>query len=232
MRCIAHRGFAGVHPENTIPAVEAAVKAGADAVEVDVRRCATGELVVIHDRTVDRVTDAAGSVAELSLAELRSLRVLHSHGGIPTLDSVYHAVPAERAINIELKERGIAGDALDIADGYDNPTLVSSFEEDAIREARASRATSLAYLVARDTGGQLDRARRLGVDAIHPRVELCTPAFVEAAHDEGLAVNAWTVTSREDAATLAAAGVDGLIADAPDYCSASGLTDSQDSDEV
>lgn len=229
MRCIAHRGFAGVYPENTIRAVEAAVEAGAGAVEVDVRRCGTGELVVIHDRTVDRVSDATGTVTDLSLDELQSLQVLHSHEGIPTLDSVYETVPAEIAINVELKERSIAGDALDIAERYDNSTLVSSFEEDALREARAAGATSLAYLVARNTGGQIDRARRLATDAIHPRVELCSPTFVEAAHDAELAVNAWTVVSREAASTLARAGVDGLIADAPAYCSAGNVKDSPDS---
>ena len=67
MRLIAHRGFAAVHPENTVRAVRAAARV-ADAVEVDVRRCATGELVVIHDATVDRVTDGTGPVADHSLA--------------------------------------------------------------------------------------------------------------------------------------------------------------------
>lgn len=153
---------------------------------MDVRRCGTAELVVIHDRTVDRVTDASGTVDGFSFEELQSLRVLNSSERIPTLDAIYDVVPAEIALNVELKERGIVGDILDIADGYDNSTLVSSFEEDAIREARATGATSLGYLAARNTGGQLDRARRLGADAIHPRVELCTPAYVELAHDADL----------------------------------------------
>ncbi len=229
MRCIAHRGFAGVHPENTLRAVRAAVEAGADAVEVDARRCDSGELVVVHDRTVDRVTDATGTVGDLPLADLQSLRVLDTHEGIPTLDAIYDAVPGDVPINVELKERGIAADALDVVAGHDNRTLLSSFDEETLREARTVGAESLAYLVARNTGGQLDRARRLAVDAIHPRVQVCTPSFVEIAHDAGLSVNAWTVRSREDTAQLAAAGVDGLIADAPAYCPGSDIKDSPDS---
>jgi len=92
MRCIAHRGFAGEYAENTVGAVASAADI-ADWVEVDVRRCGTGELVVVHDETVDRVTDSTGEVAELSQAELAQLNVLRKRWGIPTLAEVLE-VPA------------------------------------------------------------------------------------------------------------------------------------------
>ena len=111
MRLIAHRGFAGVNPENTLTAVGEAATV-ADAVEVDIRRCATGELVVVHDETVDRVTDGEGPVADHSLAELRGLDVLGTGEGVPTLEAVLEAVPDGVGANVELKEPGTAADAL------------------------------------------------------------------------------------------------------------------------
>jgi glycerophosphoryl diester phosphodiesterase len=69
----AHRGRSGVAPENTLAAFEAAVDLGADFLELDVRRSADGEIVCIHDATVDRTTDGTGAVADLTLAELRAL---------------------------------------------------------------------------------------------------------------------------------------------------------------
>jgi len=75
MRLIAHRGFLSVNPENTVAAVEAAA-AVADGIEIDVRRCGSGEPVVIHDETVDRVTDGRGAVDEHTVADLAALDVL------------------------------------------------------------------------------------------------------------------------------------------------------------
>jgi glycerophosphoryl diester phosphodiesterase len=127
VRCIAHRGFAGRYTENTLPAVEAAAAAGADCIEVDVRRCGSGDLVVVHD---DRLTDATGAVADTPLSTLVSLSVLDSGAGIPTLDAVFEAVPDDVALNLELKESGLAADTLAVADAHDNDVLVSSFERE------------------------------------------------------------------------------------------------------
>jgi glycerophosphoryl diester phosphodiesterase len=77
MDLIAHRGCAGQHPENTVRAVRKSSRRF-PAVELDVRRCRTGELVVFHDETVDRVTDGTGSVAAMDWDRLRSLEVLES----------------------------------------------------------------------------------------------------------------------------------------------------------
>ncbi|MBL4850336.1 MAG: glycerophosphodiester phosphodiesterase [Planctomycetes bacterium] len=67
-----HRGARGLAPENTLPAFEAAAEVGVDALEFDVHRTRDGQMVVIHDDTVDRTSDGKGAVAELTLAELRT----------------------------------------------------------------------------------------------------------------------------------------------------------------
>lgn len=235
MDCIAHRGFAETYPENTLAAVraaggtdaganvrtetgpDAAADAGptADAVEVDVRRCGSGELVVIHDEAVGRVTDATGRVADLTLGQLRELDVLGTGAGVPTLDEVFEA--AAVPLNVELKERGLAGDALERADDAAADAWYSAFDPVAV-EAVRERGGEAALLFAEEADGALDRARRLGCAVAHPHHSLCDAGFVERAGEAGLTVNAWTVRSPETAAELAAAGVDGLIADAPSYC--------------
>ncbi len=226
VQCIAHRGFAGVAPENTLRAVRAAVDAGADAVEVDVRRCASGDVVCCHDETVDRVTDGTGAVADLTRAELADLDVLGSGAGVPPLAAVVEAVPPEVGLNVELKERGIASDVLDHLAGTGGDWWLSSFDIEAIRTAsRAGRDRAsipdpvpVAPLVAPGRADPLAAATGTDAVAVHPHQDLCTPDLVTRAHDAGLAVTAWTVRSEVTARGLREAGVDGLIADAPAYC--------------
>ena len=222
MDCIAHRGFAETNPENTLAAVRAAgEEPAADAVEVDVRRCGSGELVVIHDGTVDRVTGGTGRVADLALARLRGLDVLGTGAGIPTLAEVLEATAVP--LNVELKERGLAGDALALADEAGTDAWYSAFDPVAVEEVR-EHGGDAALLFAEDAADALERARRLDCAAVHPHHSLCDAAFVGRARAAGLAVNAWTVRSHRTAAALAEAGVDGGIADAPGYCRGSRTT--------
>jgi glycerophosphoryl diester phosphodiesterase len=218
VRCIAHRGFAEVNPENTVTAVRSAAD-HADAVEVDVRRCGSGDLVVIHDESVDRVTDGSGRVADLTADELGALAVLDADEGIPTLTSVLEAVPEGVELVLDLKEAGIAADALTRADEAGVDVLVSAFSVEILDEATDAGADRLAYLAAEgDEQGMLNVARDLGCEAIHPHWQLCVDAFVDRAHDADLEVNAWTVPSRHDTEALAHVGVDGVIVDRPDVC--------------
>ena len=232
MNCIAHRGFADTYPENTLTAIRRALEAGADGVEVDVRRCGSGEPVVIHDETVDRVTDRSGAVSALSRSELADCSVLGTGDGVPTLDAVCEALPADVRLHLELKEVGVAADAVVLAADYPFGLLVSSFEPAALEAAADVGDVPLAYLfgsgrdlplVSRlqsDPDATLATARDLGCAAVNPHWSHCDAAFVERAHSAGFAVNAWTVRSQDTADTLAAAGVDGLISDAPEVCHA------------
>ncbi|MFB6165982.1 MAG: glycerophosphodiester phosphodiesterase [Haloarculaceae archaeon] len=218
MRCIAHRGFAETNPENTLAAVRDA-SGVADGVEVDVRRCGSGDLVVIHDASVDRVTDATGRVADFTADELADLDVLGSGEGVPTLAAVCEAIPGDVELNVELKERGLAAEALDAADDAGVDVLVSSFLVEALREAADAGADRLAYLTEEDgRDGILNVARTEGCTAVHPHWQLCVDDFVDRAHEAGLTVNAWTVPSRHDAEALDHVGVDGVIADRPAVC--------------
>ncbi|HZB01499.1 MAG TPA: glycerophosphodiester phosphodiesterase, partial [Actinomycetota bacterium] len=142
---VAHRGASVEQPENTIEAFAAAIDAGADAVEFDVRLTADGVPVVMHDPDVSRTTDGRGIVSALTLAEVRRLRIALPGGGaagVPTLDESLGCLSGRAAADIELKhgsdEPGndaLASpaleptlEALDRA-SFVGPVLLSSFDE-------------------------------------------------------------------------------------------------------
>jgi glycerophosphoryl diester phosphodiesterase len=216
--CIAHRGFAGVNPENTVQAVRAAASAGADWVEIDVRRCGSGELVVFHDATLDGLTGATGSVAATPLETLQSLSIGDSDAGVPTLAEVFEALPGGVGLNVELKERGLAADCLAVFDRYDTEVLVSSFDADTLQAVAERSSVPLALLFANGPDAALDTATSLGCAAVHPYRRCCDAGFINTAHGAGFDVNAWTVKTETQADRLAALDVDGLIVDAPACC--------------
>ena len=112
---IAHRGFAGKYPENTVRAVRGAVDDGADAVEIDVQPTADGDVVVFHDRRLDGpagdhgLTDGSGVVWEQPTATVTSARVLDTEECVPPLSDVLNATPADVLVNVELKNPGSDG---------------------------------------------------------------------------------------------------------------------------
>ncbi|RLM68611.1 glycerophosphodiester phosphodiesterase [Halorubrum sp. Atlit-26R] len=212
---IGHRACADQYPENTIGAIERAAP-HVDAVEIDVRRCASGELVVFHDAELDRLTGASGRVADTNWKDLRELTVLDSGEPIPRLKEVFDAVPDEVPVNVELKETGVADDALDVAQRADNEVLFSSFHPEALASLRdLEPGTDRALLVwDGDPESVVETATDLGCVAVHPPIDLATEStVVERAQEAGLTVNAWTASDREDAEKLLAAGVDGIISD-------------------
>ncbi|MDG5820435.1 glycerophosphodiester phosphodiesterase [Natronococcus sp. A-GB7] len=216
MRLIAHRGFAATAPENTIAAVQSAA-AHADAVEFDVRRCGSGELVVVHDETTDRVTGVEGAVVDTPLEELRSLSVLDSGERIPTLEEMLAAVPDHLEINLEMKAEGIAADVLDALEGVENRVVVTSFllpELRAIRELDREQPTGL--LVSRRLETPVTTAVELDCDVIGANYWRClTTRLVERAKRVDLEIHAWAIERWTTARLLGLCGVDCISADRP-----------------
>ncbi|MCL9813326.1 glycerophosphodiester phosphodiesterase [Natranaeroarchaeum aerophilus] len=217
MRVIAHRGFAADAPENTVSAIERASRV-ADSIEFDVRRCGSGELVVVHDEQIDRVTDGTGRVGDLSLSELQSFKVLGSGESIPTLEDVLAAIPADVDLNVELKETDIAGDVLDVLGRVENDCIVSSFSADALREVRSlDRSVATAFISGRLRDEPIRRAVELGCEYVHPRFSLLLYSpLLSRARTVDLDVNVWTVNEPLLARAMAWRGVDGIATDAVD----------------
>ena len=216
MRLIAHRGFAATAPENTVAALRSAAEV-ADAVEFDVRRCGSGELVVIHDETIDRVTGGVGAVADSSLEELKTHTVLESGERVPTLEEALEALPPTVEVNLEIKDLDVAADVLDAIEGLPNRVVTTSFltpELRTIRELDPDQPTGL--LVSRRLESPVTTAVELDCDVIGANYWRClTTGLVPRAKSVGLEVHSWSIERRPMAKLLALRGVDYVSADRP-----------------
>lgn len=209
MRVIGHRGCPDHFPENTVAAVRGAAP-HVDWVEVDVQRCASGEIVVFHDEALDRLTGASGRVRDTTLATLSSLTVGDSDERIPTLVNLLDELPAGTGLNVELKHAGMGREVVDLLGDQPNEAVVSSFQPAALSPVDGVPA---ALLFADEFDGNLGQAADLNCGFVHPHREIVDGEAVERAHEQGVEVNAWTVRTAGEARRLRAAGVDGLIVD-------------------
>ena len=138
MRVVAHRGRASRGPENTLAAVERAVP-HVKTVEIDVRRCESGEVVAVHDATLGRLTGVDRRVSDTPWTILRDPRVLGSGARIPRLRDVVEALPATVGLNVERKEHGLAADVETLVAGHPD-VWASSFDAGALAETSLPRA--------------------------------------------------------------------------------------------
>lgn len=215
MEIIGHRGCAEQFPENTLLAIREAARR-LPAVELDVRRCESGELVVFHDETLERVTDADGRISETPWADLRELTVLESDESIPRLETALGAVPDETTVQLELKEQGIAADTVQLAMAAGVDVRVSSFNPEAIAEVRETPLdVPNGLLFGDEPESNLSRAVDLDCTHVFPHYDLCVETdLVSAARDHGFDVIAWKAARTvDDVRALREAGVDGVTAD-------------------
>lgn len=218
---IAHRGASADAPENTIAAFALAAEQGAHGIEFDVRLSADGNIVIMHDDTVERTTNGTGRVSKMSAAALREL---DAGGGqpVPTLDEVFEAFGPSMLYNVELKEFSLWGKGLEeaVADRIDayhlhNQVVVSSFNPLAVRRARrhlsATTMTGLVWMKGpRNVRHLLAPAR-----ADHPHYSLVDEAYMAWARERGLRVHTWTVDDEQEARRLVALGVHALLTNRP-----------------
>ena len=134
---IAHRGASGHAPENTLAAFRKAVEMGVDGIEMDIHLSADDEVVVIHDSTLDRTTDAEGQVAGLSLAEIREADAGDGER-VPTLGEALDAIPLDVLAFVEIKAAAATPHAVRIVQEMDrlDQVVVISFDSDALRTLR------------------------------------------------------------------------------------------------
>lgn len=223
----AHRGASGTAPENTLPAFELAVQEGADGIEIDVHLTADGEVVVIHDETLDRTCGVPGRVADLPASEVTAPPATNGRPGypgarVPLLTEVLDLVEATGiTVNIELKsnqpalpdavhrlvqQRGMA--AAVVYSAFNHFHLV------ALKEL--GTAALLAPLLSQPLVDVWDYAARNGFGAIHPPLQLLAiPGLVTQCHRLGITVNVWTPNTPSAWETARALGVDAVITNYP-----------------
>src|SRR5690606_10045478 len=153
MKKIGHRGAKGHAPENTLESIKKALSLGVDGIEIDVHRCASGELVVFHDFTLDRMTDTSGEISKFTLNQLKKVKV-KGHNQIPTLSEVLKFIDNKCLLNVELKGYDTAKEASRLIDffvekkGWDySNIIVSSFQFDLLEQVyRVNKKITLGVL--------------------------------------------------------------------------------------
>lgn len=243
---IAHRGGAGLRPENTMLAFSNAVTLGVDLLELDVHRTTDDQLVIIHDDTLERTTNGTGNVNEKTLSELQQLDAGYSWSAddgktfpyrgqgviIPTLEELFTAYPT-MAMNIEIKGSNpeIAEELCQMIRQHhkENSVLVASFNKkplDNFRQICPEIATTAAedevrsffylFLVRLSYLYKNDRMLALQLPEEGGGFKLLTKELINAAHERGIRVDAWTINESADIERLLPLGLDGIITDYPD----------------
>ncbi|KEK25543.1 glycerophosphodiester phosphodiesterase [Bacillus gaemokensis] len=226
----AHRGVKGTHPENTMIAFQEAERVGAHGIELDVHLSKDGELVVIHDETVDRTTNGMGLVSEKTVAELQALDA-GSHkdssfheAKIPTLREVFIWLSTTNLqLNIELKTDvihypNIEGKVVDLVREYhlSNQIIFSSFNHESVSLlAEIAPEIPRAILYDEPLSDPIIEAQKREAVGLHPNFKLLTKEFVQAAQEQGYVFRPYTINKRKDLQTMIDYGVDVIITDWP-----------------
>ena len=172
---IGHRGAMGYIAENTLPSIKKAIDLGANGVEIDIYRCASGELVVFHDKTLEKLTNATGYIEELDIDSIQKIEVLEGYT-IPTLNEVLDLIKGRIFINIELKGSQTAIKTNEILNNYlknnvwaYDKFLISSFDWDELKIFRkVNQKVPVAVITEDDPLDAIPVALELNAVAINP----------------------------------------------------------------
>ncbi len=235
MQVHAHRGASAYAPENTLPAFELAIQMGADGFETDVHLTADGIYAVSHDGKLGRCCNGTGNIEEMTLAQIRRFDFgawfapAFAGTAIPTLDELLDTAGWMDVVNIELKGPLPAGADVDAAldtlyetigrHGCLPRAIVSTFEHvlgARLKERHPDLRLGLLYSDRLSVEETLALAARHRADAIHPLLGSLTPEIVTACHENGIAVNVWTVDAPADIQRAIGLQVDGIITNVPD----------------
>jgi glycerophosphoryl diester phosphodiesterase len=227
----AHRGASLDAPENTLPAFREALRCGADLVELDCRPCADGSWIVLHDATVDRTTDARRVTGKrqirldrLSIEEAQAfdagswLNTKWRGVRIPTLEEACRFIAPQAVVLIERKD-GSAASLIEFLEQADllSRVVVQAFDWAFLSACRELCPDVVLFgLGAGDlTDAHLAQAQAMGLVGVNWSAATLGPTRIEAAHEQGLRVWAWTVDHPNFARELIGHGLDGLVTNAP-----------------
>jgi len=226
----AHRGGRRWAPENTLAAFKRSIDLGVDGIELDIHKCKSGELVVIHDDTVDRTTGGTGRVKDMTWQELSALDAgtwydkKFAGEKLPLLQQVLDLVDGKLTINVEIKNcptvyPGIENDLIKMLDQYKYPDkiVISSFDHQIIHNIhQKTKRYKLALLGDSIVFNLPAYADSVGAKCWNPDFDCVRTDSVKAAHDHDLEINTWTVNKAEDWQHACDLHVDTIITDDPE----------------
>ena len=215
---IGHRGARGHAPENTLTAIEQGIALHAHLVEFDVQATSDGQLVLLHDATLDRTTNGHGPIAQHHWNDLKQLKGKDGQP-LPLLADALHAASGRTGVMIEIKGEGTAKAICRTVQEvqFSGPVIYASFLHDELLAVRREEphAHTLALIEAipvnRTAFAKDAQATHVGV-----AFETLTPSFLKALHDRSLRVFVYTVNEPVDIQMAKTMGVDGIISDYPE----------------
>ncbi len=240
---IAHRGGAGIFPENTLAAMRGAAALGVDALDMDARLSADGVLFAFHDSSLARTTGESGEVGASDAARMESLNAAARFAGesapqrVPRIAEILREfAPSPLLFVIELKDGGEKGKhaakqlAQIIAElNLQKRVIVGSFDGETLAAFRAASGGEVATSAAKGEATAAVVLVKLGLGFLRSSpaaalqiptrgagMDLTSPAFIRGAQENGLAVHYWTINAAQDMSPLAQAGADGIFSDYPD----------------
>ncbi|MDF2960939.1 MAG: glycerophosphoryl diester phosphodiesterase [Paenibacillus sp.] len=226
---IAHRGAKGEAPENTLAAFQLGLEQGCDAIELDIHLSKDGEIIVIHDYTLDRTTDMTGTVNEMTLEEIkradagRWFDAKYEGERVPTLEEVFDLVPADVMINVEVKNtygRQIEPALLELMKRKDrmHNVVVSSFDHKSLLFLKLlDPEVKIGLLYDFNAGRHSALTASIGapVYSLHPGYKRIDKEDIADAIAQGLQVYAWTINDEDHMAEAVSCEVSGIITDYP-----------------
>lgn len=223
MQKIGHRGAKGYAIENTLESFQKAIELNVDAIELDVHVCKSGELIVFHDFTLERLTNGLGEVAKFTLEQLKKLKITEKQT-IPTLEETLHFIDKRCKVNIELKGRNTAEPTSKTIEAFVKNSgwnysnfIVSSFQyEELATFSKLNTTIPLAVLTQASVQQAIDWAIEFKATHIHPHFSLLTTDNCNFAIEKGLKINTWTVNDVLDIEHVKRFTIDGIISDFPD----------------
>lgn len=230
-KIFAHRGASAYAPENTVEAFALAMEQGADGIELDVQMTKDDQVVVIHDETIDRVSDGTGAVRDYTLEELKKFHFSnhmenYENAVIPTLKEVLDLIKSSNMLlNIELKTGiywypNLEEKTMELVKeaGMEDRVIYSSFNHYSIKKILELNPHAECAFLYSDVILNVDKyAKNAGVCGLHPAVyHLKMAEFLKEYQESGLKVRVWTVNKKEDMEKFIKADLEAVITNYPD----------------
>jgi glycerophosphoryl diester phosphodiesterase len=232
MKVVAHRGYSGLYPENTMFAFQKAAEANADEIELDVQLTKDGIVVVIHDESVDRVTNGKGLVRDHTFEELRRLDASALHGGafgfnpVPSLDEYFSWVRNTGiTTNIELKNSVFYYEGLEEKTAalirkhkLEEQVIFSSFNPVSLLTCKKLLPSVPCGFLSSGIGNAGYFVRSNGLEFYHPIIDSLNDGVIDDCKANGIELNVWTVNDMAGLLRLQRWGCRGIITNFPDVC--------------
>ncbi|MBD1260474.1 glycerophosphodiester phosphodiesterase [Maribacter polysiphoniae] len=220
---IGHRGAMGHETENTVASIQKALELGVDMIEIDVFKIKSGEIVVFHDDTVDRLANATGKIEEFDISQIKQM-VLEGNQTIPLLKDVIDVLDDDVRLNIELKGAGtadkvnsIVNEFLEKKDWDLDKFIISSFNWEELKSMRrVNKDIPIAILTGDDIEGSIALAKELNAEAVNPSFKGLDMDSAKKIKEAGFKIYTWTVNKPEDIDLVKSFDVDGIITNYPE----------------